>query len=252
MRILSTVSTLVILLSTATFADVAAPATRAAARPPSLEAAWKSDLTHQFEAGDCFARDGHLDIGTSGAQTRIVKVRLADGSAVWSHEVENGSYQPSYPVSNGDVVVFGTYYQPHRIVGLDDRTGKPLWSVPTGSQNMSAACYAGDRAFIGSYDRHLYAIDTSKGRLLWKAPLGKEIWSRPAAVGDLVLVGCYDGFLYALKQADGEVAWKVACGGRINGDVATCAITINAVKQIISAAPGLKTMADIPLISYFE
>ena len=40
--------------------------------------------------------------------------------------------------------------------------------------------------------------------------------------------------------------------GGINGDVATCAITINAIKQIINAAPGLKTMADIPPVSYFE
>lgn len=40
--------------------------------------------------------------------------------------------------------------------------------------------------------------------------------------------------------------------GGINGDVATCAITINAVGQIIHAQPGLRTMADIAPVSFFE
>ena len=188
-------------------------------RAPSLELKWQKDLSHQFEAGDCFVRDGHLYVGSGKVPARIIKLRLTDGHALWTHEVENASYQPSYPVSNGKVVVLGTYSRPRRIVGLDDRTGKQLWAVPTEEQNMSAACFAGDVAFIGSYDRHLYAIDTAKGLLLWKRKLGLSIRSRPAVVDDLVLVGCYDGFLYALKQADGEIAWKVACGGRIDGDV---------------------------------
>lgn len=38
----------------------------------------------------------------------------------------------------------------------------------------------------------------------------------------------------------------------VNGDIATCAITINATKQILKAQPGLRTMADIPLPSYFS
>ncbi len=39
--------------------------------------------------------------------------------------------------------------------------------------------------------------------------------------------------------------------GGINGDVATCAITINAIKQILRAEPGLRTMTDVPVVSYF-
>ena len=39
--------------------------------------------------------------------------------------------------------------------------------------------------------------------------------------------------------------------GGINGDIATCAITVNAVKRVAEALPGLKTMADIPPVSFF-
>lgn len=40
--------------------------------------------------------------------------------------------------------------------------------------------------------------------------------------------------------------------GGVHGDVATCAITINALKQIITSRPGLRTMADISMVSFFS
>ena len=40
--------------------------------------------------------------------------------------------------------------------------------------------------------------------------------------------------------------------GGVNGDIATCAIITNALKQIFSAEPGLRTMIDLPVISYFS
>ena len=39
--------------------------------------------------------------------------------------------------------------------------------------------------------------------------------------------------------------------GGVNGDVATCAITLNTIPQLLRAAPGLKTMVDIPPVSFF-
>lgn len=43
---------------------------------------------------------------------------------------------------------------------------------------------------------------------------------------------------------------KSTIEGGVNGDVGTCAITINAVKQVIRSKPGLRTMADIPLVTH--
>ncbi len=39
--------------------------------------------------------------------------------------------------------------------------------------------------------------------------------------------------------------------GGINGDVATCAIIVNAIKSIMNVSPGLKTMTGIPVVSFF-
>ena len=37
----------------------------------------------------------------------------------------------------------------------------------------------------------------------------------------------------------------------VNGDIATCAITMNAIPIVINAKPGLRTMADVEPISCF-
>ena len=45
---------------------------------------------------------------------------------------------------------------------------------------------------------------------------------------------------------------KSTIPGGINGDVATCAITLNSLGQVIKAPPGLRTMVDIPVVSFFQ
>jgi hypothetical protein len=65
-----------------------------------------------------------------------------------------------------------------------------------------------------------------------------------AAVGELES--------YDQVHIDGEPEIKSRIAGGINGDIATCAITLNAVRSILKASPGLKTMAQIPPISFFS
>jgi hypothetical protein len=53
-------------------------------------------------------------------------------------------------------------------------------------------------------------------------------------------------------EIKGDPAIRSTIPGGVNGDVATCGITLNAIRQVVSAAPGLRTMADIPLVSFFS
>jgi len=39
--------------------------------------------------------------------------------------------------------------------------------------------------------------------------------------------------------------------GGIHGDIATASMTVNSIPQVITAAPGLRTMRDMPLPSFF-
>ena len=56
---------------------------------------------------------------------------------------------------------------------------------------------------------------------------------------------------YEEIQIEGEPAFRSRIAGGINGDLATCAVTLNAVRSILKAGPGLRTMADLPVPSWF-
>ena len=44
---------------------------------------------------------------------------------------------------------------------------------------------------------------------------------------------------------------SVRIAGGIHGDVATAAIVVNSIPKVLDAAPGLHTMRDLPLPSFF-
>jgi len=69
--------------------------------------------------------------------------------------------------------------------------------------------------------------------LVFKAAIGEE------KIGDTI-------------EIFGEPYIKSTIREGINGDIATSAIVLNAIKSVMNASPGLKTMKDIPLVSYFE
>lgn len=57
---------------------------------------------------------------------------------------------------------------------------------------------------------------------------------------------------YDQVHIDGEPEIKSRIAGGVNGDIATCAITLNTVRSILRASPGLKTMGQIPPIAFFN
>jgi 4-hydroxy-tetrahydrodipicolinate reductase len=50
---------------------------------------------------------------------------------------------------------------------------------------------------------------------------------------------------------DGDPKIEMTIKDGVNGDTATCSITVNAIPVIINTSAGLKTMADIEPISFF-
>ncbi len=57
---------------------------------------------------------------------------------------------------------------------------------------------------------------------------------------------------YDRLQITGTPNIDIRIAGGVNGDIATCAITVNAIPAIVAAQPGLRTMADIAPISCFH
>jgi 4-hydroxy-tetrahydrodipicolinate reductase len=57
---------------------------------------------------------------------------------------------------------------------------------------------------------------------------------------------------YDRIEIQGEPDIKSTIAGGLNGDIATCAIAINAINSIVDAPPGLNTMLSIPAVTYCD
>ncbi len=51
---------------------------------------------------------------------------------------------------------------------------------------------------------------------------------------------------------EGEPRINTTIDGGVNGDIATCAITLNAIDSVLKSAPGLRTMSDVMPVTYFN
>ena len=135
-----------------------------------------------------------------------------------------------------------------------------LWTFQTGEGIESTAAIAGDTAYVGSWDGHLYAVSLLTGELRWKYQASNEIKSSPSVfggkvyfgdetgdfhaldaktgvklwvfrteagiissanlAGDRVIFGSYDQYLYCLSIKDGSLIWKFQTEGYVHGSPA--------------------------------
>ena len=56
---------------------------------------------------------------------------------------------------------------------------------------------------------------------------------------------------YDRIEVTGEPNIVSMIDGGVNGDIATCAIVLNAIRSVMVAEPGLKTMLDVPAVTFW-
>ena len=49
-------------------------------------------------------------------------------------------------------------------------------------------------------------------------------------------------------RMDGRPPMNLTVEGGTSGDLATCAMLVNAIPAVLAAAPGLRTMREVPLV----
>src|SRR5579864_48973 len=57
---------------------------------------------------------------------------------------------------------------------------------------------------------------------------------------------------YDSVEIEGSPALSMKIAGGIHGDIATASIVVNSIAKVLGAAPGLHTMRDLPLPSFFS
>ena len=129
-----------------------------------------------------------------------------------------GQKMVKYSVERGCFNIVGAVDPDPDKAGKDINTGyKPI------SKGMASGVHQVGRSFIG--DKEVVVLN-------FKAAAGE-----PES--------------YEQVHIDGEPAIQSKIAGGVNGDIATCAITLNAVRSVLAARAGLKTMGDIPPVTFF-
>lgn len=55
-----------------------------------------------------------------------------------------------------------------------------------------------------------------------------------------------------IVEIEGTPSFKSVIPGGVNGDIATCAVTLNAIPSVLDSSPGLKTMLDIRVPGFYR
>ena len=82
---------------------------------------------------------------------------------------------------------------------MDIATGQEKWRFATGKKIKSSPAVANGAVFVGSHDRHLYAVDAESGEEIWRFKTGDRVFGSPLVHEGMVYAGSDDGHLYALE-----------------------------------------------------
>lgn len=149
---------------------------------------------------------------------------------VWDDPLNNDLMQFDKvfePISVGNRLYIG-FNDQDKVVALDSRTGKELWSYYAEGPVRLPITYSNNNIYFTSDDGYLYCISADKGKLIWKFNGGpterkmlgnKRLISTWPARGGVVLdndVAYFSAsiwpsmgiFIYALNAKTGEVIWK--------------------------------------------
>jgi outer membrane protein assembly factor BamB len=145
------------------------------------------------------AKDGWVIVTPAG---RIVALRAADGSEVWSRE--NGPQRERVTIA-GDILIV-----PLRtgiVQALDLKTGKTIWERPVGGF-PAESLVVGDRVYVGSTDKKFYCLKLETGEIAWPIRVGAEIRGSAAADAERVYFAGLDNVVRAVDRISGAQRWQ--------------------------------------------
>jgi outer membrane protein assembly factor BamB len=113
-----------------------------------------------------------------------------------------------WPLFRGDPLMSGV-----GAAKLPDQLAE-RWTFKTGDAIEGAPAVAGGTVYVGSFDKHLYALDLATGKQKWKAKLG-HLKASPSVKDGKVYVGNLDGKFFCVSAADGKELWHFETEGEI-------------------------------------
>jgi outer membrane protein assembly factor BamB len=118
------------------------------------------------------------------------------------------------------------------------QNGELAWEFKTGHRVWATPLIVSDTVYIGSMDRHLYALRLSthdpNGEELWRFPADGDVAngafaSAPVLRGDTLFIGAFDDQLYAVDANTGDERWHFPGTNWFWGSPAVYSDTVYAV-----------------------
>lgn len=94
------------------------------------------------------------------------------------------------------------------------------------------------------------AMSIAKGAAMGVRQEGTASWKGEERIKLIFEAAVGTGVSYDEVQITGTPNINSRIEGGVHGDVATCSIVLNTIPNVLKTSPGLKTMADLPIVSF--
>ncbi|MEU9485733.1 serine/threonine-protein kinase [Streptomyces decoyicus] len=151
----------------------------------------------------CIAHGDALFCG--GGSVVATRIRARDGSRVWTAKSPGVPVNGLHLVGATDDTVLGYRFAaqnapqdpPSEVVALDAKTGRELWSVPSGAQSTAVTGRTQDATVIGSVvvtvdasNSRFEARNAHSGQVTWTSPFPAGTQCAPVPVGPQLVAMC--------------------------------------------------------------
>jgi outer membrane protein assembly factor BamB len=172
-------------------------------------------------------------LATSGASSDVTQFRVNDANnAVFGGDLRaSWTFESGAPISSSPSVVGGVLYVGNnmgRLVALDVRTGKLVWSQQAKNDLMAEPLILGNQVIVGEGNEEsdvragvvhvgtgenaLLSFDRATGKPLWSVPLGGTAMPTPALVAGVLVDHNGSGDVVGVDPATGKVKYQRATG----------------------------------------
>ncbi len=136
---------------------------------------------------------------------------------VYALEAETGAKLWSVPVGgrvwSTPLLVEGKLYVStlnHKLVVLDlANEGQVAWTFDQSKGALVGSPVSNDDTlYVGSFDKHLYAIDVQTREQRWAYTAANWLWDGLTVVSDTAYLGDLGGYVYAINTQDGRLRWS--------------------------------------------
>lgn len=122
----------------------------------------------------------------------------------WHKALKGGIY--STPVTDGNSLFIGDDIG--CMYALDLRSGKTLWTFPTGMRIVGSPAVSDGVVVFGSANYNIYGLDAKTGKELWHITTAQAVMGAATIHEGVAYIGGGDGRMFAIDIHTGKVKWS--------------------------------------------